>query len=89
MTSPIVIRLIAKNSRECVRIALDEFRGLDLIDIRVLAKLDDPSGGLVPTKKGVSLKVERLPELIAGLQAAAVEARQRDLLIAVKKEGAA
>jgi hypothetical protein len=39
MTSPIVIRIIAKNSRESVRIALDEFRGLDLIDVRVLAKL--------------------------------------------------
>jgi hypothetical protein len=50
---------------------------------------DDPSGGLVPTKKGISLKVERLPELIAALQAAEAEARNRGLLIGIQKESAA
>jgi Transcriptional Coactivator p15 (PC4) len=89
MTSPVVISIIAKNNRESVRIALDEFRGLNLIDIRVVAKLDDPSGGLVPTKKGVSLKIERLPELVAALQAAEAEARERGLLIDIEEEEAA
>jgi hypothetical protein len=42
MTSPTVIAVLAKNSRESVRIALDEFRGLHLIDVRVLAKVNDP-----------------------------------------------
>jgi hypothetical protein len=45
-----------------------------------------PSGGQVPTKKGVSLKVERLPELIAALKAAEAEARNRVSLTGIQKE---
>jgi hypothetical protein len=75
-----VIAIIAKNKRERVRVALDAYRGVDLVDIRVLAQLDDPSGLLVATKKGVSLKIEQLPELISALRAAEAVARARGLL---------
>jgi hypothetical protein len=89
MTSPVVMSVIPKNAHESVRVALDHYRGVDLVDIRVLANVNDPSGGQVPTKKGVSLKIERLPELLAALQAAEAEARERGLLIDIEKEDAA
>jgi hypothetical protein len=78
MTFPTIISTIQKNSRETVRVALDEFRGVQLIDIRVV--VDGHSGVPVPTKKGVNLKIELLPELVAALQAAELEARRLGLL---------
>lgn len=82
MSKPHPIAVIAKNSREEVRVCLDEFAGHQLVDIRTYA---DYSAGVVemrgPTKKGVSLAVERLPDLIEGLEVAKAEAIRRGLLI--------
>jgi Transcriptional Coactivator p15 (PC4) len=61
MNAPAVIATIAKNARESVRVALDEYRGVRLIDIRVIVPLDGQTGVLVPTKKGIALKIELLP----------------------------
>lgn len=60
-------------------LALDQFHGIDLVDIRVLLHGDD---GAEPqlTKKGVSLRLAKLPALIAALRDAEVEARRRGLL---------
>jgi hypothetical protein len=80
MSSATVIATIAKNSNETVRIPLDEWRGCPLIDVRIVVPLNRETGVLVPTKKGVSLKVERLPELIAALNDALVEARRLGLI---------
>jgi hypothetical protein len=80
MTAPTVIATIPKNSREWVRVALDEYRGVNLIDVRVLVELNPETGLPVPTKKGVSLKVEKLPTLIEALRDAEVEARRLGLL---------
>jgi transcriptional coactivator p15 (PC4) len=80
MSTATVIATIPKNSREWVRVALDEYRGVNLIDIRVLVELNPETGLPIPTKKGVSLKVEKLPELIAALNDALVEAQRQGLL---------
>lgn len=79
MSEPYIIATIPKNGRESVRIALDQFHGIDLVDIRVLLHGDD---GAEPqlTKKGVSLRLAKLPALIAALRDAEVEARRRGLL---------
>lgn len=81
MSKPHPIAVIAKNSREEVRVCLDEFAGHQLVDIRTYA---DYSAGVVemrgPTKKGVSLAVEKLPDLIAAFEAARTEAIRRGLL---------
>lgn len=69
MAEPIIIAEIEKNSREVVRISIDEFKGHRLIDIRVFAAWGDDDI-LKPTKKGVSLKIERLPDLIDALSQA-------------------
>lgn len=62
------IAVIQKNAREEIRITLAEFMGYKLIGTRVWARKDD--GGDVPTKSGLSVRAEKLDELIAGLQAA-------------------
>lgn len=78
---PLPVAVIAKNSHEEVRVCLDVFHECDLIDVRTYA---DFTAGAVqcrgPTKKGVSLKIAKLPELIASLQLAKSEAQRRGLL---------
>lgn len=80
-TPPDHVAVVEKNSREDVRITLDEYHGVQLIDVRTFA---DFTAGTIetrgPTKKGVSLNVSRLPDLIAGLEAARTEAVRRGLL---------
>jgi hypothetical protein len=80
MSGPTVVAELVKNKRERVRVALDQWQGHDLVDIRVTAPLGDASDIFAPTKKGVSLAVARLPELIAALTAAEAEARARGLI---------
>lgn len=75
------IAIVEKNSREDVRIAIDEFRGTQLVDIRVFADFNSNEADTrTPTKKGVSLKIERLPDLIRALEKAKEEAARRGLL---------
>ena len=74
-----LIETIRKNAREEIRIALTAYQGHDLCDVRVFA---EPYAGdeWVATKKGISLSVAKLPELIAALQRAEDEARAAGLL---------
>ena len=70
-----IIGSVRKNARETVAIALRTYKGIRLIDVRVV--VPTPDGGTTPTAKGVALRLECLPDLIALLQrahAAAVEA---------------
>lgn len=79
MADPIAI--IEKNTQEDVRVTLDEYSGHQLIDVRTF--VDFKSGnteGRGPTKKGVSLNVAKLPDLIAALETARGEAERRGLL---------
>jgi len=66
------IAKINKNALELVVIRLSEFKGCDLIDIRIWMKPEDPreEGELKPTKKGISLGIDAIPELIQALQKA-------------------
>ena len=78
---PTMIAVVAKNSSEDVRIALSDYAGHDLIDIRVYADLK--AGSMVtrgPTKRGVALSVHKIDDLIAGLTQARDEAERRGLL---------
>ena len=76
---PQLIAIIEKNKRDEIRIALDQFKGHHLVDVRVFA---DPYAReeRVATKKGVSLAIAKLPELVAALQEAEREARAAGLL---------
>lgn len=73
----ISIGSLTKNSREHVRVALDHFKGHDLLDIRITTE----SGGIwMPTAKGVSVNIAKLPELIALLRAAETKALELGML---------
>ncbi len=73
--------IIEKNKAEELRVALKRYKGHDYVDIRTYVEpYADEGQGRVPTKKGVTLALTKLPELIAALQQAESEARAAGLL---------
>jgi len=75
MSDTIIIRSLDKNSREKLRVALDDYRGVRLLDLRVTVEMTASSGIQAPTKKGVSCNVAMLPELRQALADAEAMAR--------------
>lgn len=74
-----LIAAFDKNTSEEVRVELSNFKGHDLVGVRVYA-MSNASGDQVPTRKGLTLNVRLLPTLIEGLQAAETEASAAGLL---------
>jgi len=66
-----------KNSREIVRIQFSEFEGEDLLSIRVYY-LDRSSDAWKPTRKGLAVRVEQLPEMKKGIDKAHDIWKERD-----------
>lgn len=64
---PLIIATLTKNARESVRVALDEFRGHNLLDVRVVVPLTAHAATLTPTGKGISVNVAMIPSLRAAL----------------------
>ena len=81
---PIVLANLQKNSRERVRVALDQYQGRDLLDIRVTTQMSDAADVWSPTKKGVALSVTLLPEL----RAAVVKSEQQAIALGLIGGGA-
>ena len=54
---------IRKTATEMVRVTVDEYRGREVLDIRVWF-VDAESGEVHPTRKGVTLAATRLGELV-------------------------
>jgi hypothetical protein len=77
--------IIAKNSRERVRLSIDEYRGRTLLSARVWFQPAE-GGDLRPGRDGWAIDVQRLPDIIAGLQRLEAEARAGGIL---SSEGAA
>ena len=63
--------VIEKNSRESVVVSETEYKGNKYVDVRVFYK--DTDGNLKPTRKGVSLRPEKVAELVAALSAFVVD----------------
>jgi hypothetical protein len=55
-----------KNKSQVMYITPSLYAGYDVVDIRIYAK--SKQGDWVPTKKGVTLNVDQIPELIKGLE---------------------
>jgi hypothetical protein len=64
-----VVAIIPKHSTERVQVSLREFEGHDLIDLRIFWSKDRETW--LPSKKGVSLNVHKLPLLLGALHKAA------------------
>jgi hypothetical protein len=60
-------REIVKNKREKVRVGPSMYGGYELIDIRIYAPVQG-SAEMVPTKKGVTINVDAIPEVIVALE---------------------
>ena len=75
------IATIEKNRSEELRVALKEYKGRRYLDIRTFIEpYADEGQGRVPTKKGITVSLPKLPELIEALQAAEEQARAAGLL---------
>ena len=57
-----------KNKFEEVRVYVKEFKGYDLLDIRVYTSLKDKPEEMIPTGKGLSLNVSHFGDLKKALQ---------------------
>ena len=56
---------ISKNSKEIIRLSLEEYRGHKLADLRVYCQ--DEQGGMIPTRKGISIPISLWPQIRAAL----------------------
>lgn len=64
------VAVFEKNVIEDVRIWLDEYRGHDLVSVRIYANYDSSRELNLPTRKSVALDVPNLAELIPALKEA-------------------
>ena len=62
-----LIATIAKNALEEVRVSIEQFKGRQLLSIRVWWHID-PLDEWKPSKKGLAMSVGKLPELIDALE---------------------
>ena len=65
MSEPIAI--IPKNSLEDIRVMWSEYKGRRYLDIRVYTEIEGKVDK-VPTRKGVTLRPDLVPELIKALE---------------------
>jgi hypothetical protein len=79
LSEPIVISQFWKNRRHgAVTVSLSTFENRNIIDVRTFVM--NRKGCLVPTPKGVSIVVLRLPELADAVNKALAKARELGLL---------
>jgi hypothetical protein len=78
--SPKLIATIEKNKLEEIRVALSEFNGHDLLNIRIWAEPRNGGAERIPTKAGICCNVRLVPELIEALRQAEAAARKAGLL---------
>lgn len=68
------IAMVEKNGVEEIRVALDSFKGIRLVDVRVFAEFAGAAKVRGPTKKGVAVQPHQLRALIDALRQAEVAA---------------
>ena len=75
---PIVVAVIPKGDAE-VRVSLDEFKGHLTVDIRLFEPFTAAQVPM-PTRKGVTIGLGKLPDLAAALADAETRARELGLI---------
>jgi hypothetical protein len=65
-----IIKDIEKNSKEIIRIDISEFKGQELINLRVWFSAFDDNGNMVykPTQKGIAINISKYNELKQGIE---------------------
>ncbi len=74
MSEARIIAELPKNATEVVRVTLDTYQSKPIADVRVFTEYKT-TGELGPTRKGVTIRAEQLPELVRALAKAEAEAR--------------
>lgn len=74
-----VITKFKKNATEEVRATLDEYRGKQVIDLRVWVEPDEGKER-IPTKKGLTLSVSCFPELKKAIEEVEKRLKEKGLL---------
>jgi hypothetical protein len=76
---PLKVATIRKNAEEQVRVSIEDFHGFILADVRIYSAF---TAAKVPmaTKRGVSIQIGMLPDLVEALQAAELMARALGLI---------
>ena len=68
------MREFKKNDRgEVVRIVREDYKGADLVNIRVWYRADN--GEMRPSKTGIAIKGDKIDQMIEALQAVKAEGR--------------
>ena len=64
-----IIKDIQRNEREIIRIEVSEFKGKDLINLRIWYQAIDSNGDIIykPTQKGIAVDISRYDELKDGI----------------------
>lgn len=66
MNDPVHVATIPRNREEEIRVALSEYKGVHLLDLRTYAAFGGADERR-PTKKGVTVRLDRLDDLIDAL----------------------
>jgi hypothetical protein len=74
-----------KNKFEEIRIGVKEYKGFDLIDLRVWVDSKE-AGGKVPTAKGLSLNVELFPQFKKSIMQLEKVLKENNLLVDERQE---
>ena len=74
----IVVGSFPKNNREEVRVTLSKFKGYDLVGVRQWFRNDDDDAR--PSKSGVTIRVDLLPDLLDLIQKARDIAVEKGIL---------
>lgn len=70
MAENTLIYSFRKNAGEQVRICLSDFKGKDLIDVRVYYLDDGPGENWKPSRRGICMQRDHMQRLLEGLKLA-------------------
>ena len=63
-----LVASLQKNSSETIKVQLQTWKNEPYVDIRIWVAGEDGTPGVQPTRKGLTINVELLPDLLAALQ---------------------
>lgn len=83
-----IIKDIQKNSKEIIRVEVSEFKGMQLINLRIWFQTIDASGNITykPSQKGVTLNITQFNELKDAIERLSVYIEDKGIQIDPKHE---
>ncbi len=66
----VIIKDIEKNNKEIIRIEVSEFKGMELINLRIWYQVLDDKGNIEykPSQKGIAINISKYNELKEGIE---------------------